>query len=202
MAVRGKKGAREDPSFRDLKAEYYPVQRQIQLANGASTTNSLIDVGKNLSVVNHRLYRQGKTYQVKIDIDNRGDAAVGPAQYEVYALADTWYVQKAWQLARATYLQATAGERAVMSSSKIARWEDFRVSAGVSSTNDMLPYQYSPALAGARNTDGEFLVSEIVLEDGATERSFTWSNSPAASEFGILKEYDKSGNTNKHPTRS
>ena len=143
MAVRGKKGAREDPSYRDLKAEYYPVQRQIQLANGASTTNSLIDVGKNLSVVNHRLYRQGKTYQVKIDIDNRGDAAVGPAQYEVYALADTWYVQKAWQLARATYLQATAGERAVMSPSKIARWEDFRVSAGVSSTNDMLPYPVS-----------------------------------------------------------
>ena len=199
MAVRAKKGAGRDPTYRSLKADYYPVQRQIQLSNTASTTNSVCDVGKMLSVINHRLYRQGKTYQVKVDLDNRADAAVGPAQYEIYVLADTWFHQKAWQLARATYLTATAGERASMSASKIARWEDFRVSAGVSSANDMVPATYSTALTLGNNTSGEFVTSQIVLADGSTTKTFTWGT-PGASQFGIIGEYNKSGDSAKTPT--
>lgn len=199
MAVRGKKSAKRDPSYRDLKAEYYPVQRQIQLSNTAQTTNSLVDVGRCLSTVNHRLYRQGKTYQVKIDMDNRADGAVGPAQYEIYALMDTWYIQKAWQLARATYLTATAGERGTMSASKVARWEDFRVNGGVTSANEMVPHQYNAALTGSNRTAGEFVTSQIIMTDGTTAKSFTWSLSPSAAEFSILGEYNKSGDTFKSP---
>lgn len=202
MATRGKKSSKKDPSFRDMKAEYYPVQRQVQLATGSQGTKYLLDVGRQLSVVNHRLYRQGKTYQVKIDIDNRADVLAGPAQYDVYALTDTWYVQKAWQLARAQYLRNTADERSNMSQQQIARWEDFRVNAGVSGATTIVPYQYSPALAGAANTDGEFVATEVVLEDGTTVRSFTWGNSPSASEFSMLQEYDKSGDTDAQPSTS
>lgn len=197
--ARGKKAPARDSSYRKLQADYYPVQRQIQLSNTAQTINSVCDVGKMLSVVNHRLYRQGKTYQCKIDLDNRTDVAVGPAQYEIYALADTWFHQKAWQLARATYMTATAGERASMSASKIARWEDFRVSAGVSGANEMVPATYSTALTLGNNTSGEFVASQIVLQDGTSTRTFTWG-SPGASQFGILREYSKSGDTDKTPT--
>lgn len=196
--VRAKKSSDNDPSYRTLKADYYPVQRVVNLATSAQGTVYKLDVGRVLSNVNHRLYRQGKTYQVKIDIENRPDANLGPAQYEVWALVDTWYVQKAWQLARATYLAATADERAVMSKQKIARWEDFRVTHGVSGT-DVLPYRYSEALAGAVDTTGEYSTSEITLADGTTQRTFTWGSSPSASEFAILQEYDKQGNTDFAP---
>ncbi len=197
--ARAKKKPDADSSFRDMKAEYYPVQRQVNLATSAAGTTYLVDVGRQLSVTNHRLYRQGKTYQVKIDLDNREDAAAGPAQYDVYALVDTWYVQKAWQLARATYLRATADERAVMTSQKISRWEDFRVTAGVSSTL-VYPYRYSESLAGAADTDGDFNASRITLADGSTQRNFTWGSTPTVSEFSILQEYDKSGNTDNSPS--
>jgi hypothetical protein len=203
MAVRGKKKAKDDPSYRNLKAEYYPVQRQVNLGSSGNSTRMIVDVGRVLSTVNHRLYRQGKTYQVKIDLDNRPDAAAGAAQFDVYALADTWYVQKAWQLARATYLRATADEREKMSSQQIARWEDFRVNAGVSTgAVNVVPYQYSETLAGALNTDGEFDASEITLADGTTQRTFTWGSTPSASEYSILQEYDKSGDTDLAPSTS
>lgn len=200
MAIRGKKKSTKDPSFRDLKAEYFPVQRQVQLATTGASGRYNLDVARQLSVCNHRLYRQGKTYQIKIDLDNRADVAAGPAQYDVYALTDTWYVQKAWQLARAQYLRTTADERANMSRQQIARWEDFRVNSGVGSAAVIVPHQYSPTLTGVDNTDGEFGSSIITLEDGTTQRSFTWGNAPSASEYGILLEYDKSGNTDNSPS--
>lgn len=198
--VRAKKSQKNDPSYRTLKADYFPVQRTVNLATGAQGTVFLCDVAANLSTVNHRLYRQGKTYKVKLDIENRVNTDVGPSQYEVWALADTWYIQKAWQEARATYLRSTADEREVMSKQKIARWEDFRVTAGVTSTTSVVPYQYSESLAGAVNTDGEFSTSEITLADGTTQRSFTWGSTPSSSEFAILQEYDKAGATDGSPS--
>ncbi len=201
--TRAKRSAKRDPSYRKLIADYYPVQRQVQLATAADPAGNpmVLDVARQLSVVNHRLYRQGKTYQVKIDLDNR-EAATGAAQFEVYALCDTWYVQKAWQLARARYLMNTADERAVMSEQQIARWEDFRVTAGISPAATIVPYRYNPSLSGAVDTSGEFLDTEITLADGTTSRSFTWGNAPSASEFGILLEYDKSGGTDPSPATS
>jgi hypothetical protein len=199
MAQRAKKNAKTDPSYRSLKADYYPVQRTVNLGTAAAGTTYVMDVARQLSVVNHRLYRQGKTYQVKVDIENRENTGSGPAQYEVWALTDTWYVQKAWQFARAAYLRASADERQFMSGQKIARWEDLRVTSGVSGT-DVVPYQYSESLAGAANTDGEFSNSRITLADGTTQRTFTWGSTPSASEFSILQEYDKSGDTDLAPS--
>jgi hypothetical protein len=198
MAVRVKKGKGKDSSFRDMKADYYPVQRQVNLAGNSAGTVHVLDVGRTLSVCNHRLYRQGKTYQLKIDIDNRANATSGPAQYEVYALADTWYVQKAWQLARATYLTATAGERSMMSKQKIARWEDFRVTAGVAGVT-ILPKQYSESLGSANNASGEFQNTAMTLADGSTTRTFTWGSTPSASEWSMLQEYDTAGSTDDSP---
>lgn len=197
--VRAKRSKNDDPSYRTLKADYYPVQRTVNLGSDSQASLFVLDTARALSAVNHRLYRQGKTYQVKIDIENRSNSAAGASQYEVWALTDTWYVQKAWQEARATYLRATADEREVMSKQKIARWEDFRVTSGVSGT-DVLPYQYSEALAGATNSNGEFVASEITLADGATQRTFTWGSTPSASEFAILQEYDKAGATDGSPS--
>jgi hypothetical protein len=195
--VRAKKGADNDPSYHKLKADYYPVQRSMDLRSTATQSDYyVIDVARNLSVQNHRLYRQGKTYSVKVDLE------VGHpgTQYNVFALVDTWYVQKAWQLARARYLENTAAERAVLSKQQIARWEDFRVDAGLSgATGFLLPAPYSNGMASAADTDGEFMLSQITLADGTTTKNFHWSTS-TGSNFGLLDEYDKSGGTNPAPS--
>ena len=192
--VRAKKGANNDPSYHTLKADYYPVQRMINLRSSATEVDYYpLDVSRCLSVVNHRLYRQGKTYSVKIDCD-----AGGAAKFDIFALVDTWYIQKAWQLARAAYLRATADERAVMSKQQIARWEDFRIAEGLNVAGKLLPNRYSTGLAGAADNSGEFLNSLITLADGTSTRSFTWG-SATASALSVLAEFDKSGDTNSSP---
>ena len=197
MAVRGKKSKQQDPSYRTLKSDYYPVQRRITLDTAVTNADYYTcDVGRQLSVVNHRLYRQGKTYQVKIDMDPK---EAGPnTRYEIYALVDTWYVQKAWQLARAVYLENTAAERGVMSQQQIARWEDFRVSSGLSLGGDVVPARYSSSIARAADTAGEFDLSEITLADGTSKRFFTWG-ATAGNNLGILEEYNKTGRTQTSP---
>lgn len=194
--VRGKKTPKNDPSYRTLKADYYPVQRMMPLRSSATETDYYtLDVARNLSVVNHRLYRQGKTYSVKVDCDPGGAVA-----FDVFALVDTWYVQKAWQLARATYMRSTADERAVMNQQQIARWEDFRVASGLSgSTGLLLPARYSNGLASTADTAGEFELSEIINSAGAAG-SFRWSSTSGSSIYGILEEYDKSGDTDASPS--
>lgn len=195
--VRGKKGANTDPSYRKLKADYYPVQRSMDLRSTATEVDYyVIDVARNLSVQNHRLYRQGKTYQVKVDLEP-GHLTT---QYNVFALVDTWYVQKAWQLARARYLENSAAERAVMSKQQIARWEDFRVDAGLSAGGGfLLPAPYSNGMASAADTAGEFNLTQITMADGTTTKTFHWAPS-TISAFGILDEYDKSGGTDVAPS--
>lgn len=196
--VRAKKGANNDPSYRTLKADYYPVQRGMDLRSSATEVDYyVLDVARNLSVANHRLYRQGKTYSVKVDLD----PGHMTTQYNVFALADTWYVQKAWQLARARYLENVSAERAVMSKQQIARWEDFRVEAGLSGHTGglLLPAPYSNGMASSADTDGEFELTELTLADGTTKKGFHWAPT-TLSRFGLLDEYDKSGDTDSSPS--
>lgn len=191
MAQRAKKHVSKDPSFRNMKADYYPAQRSVQLGSTTDAApHKLVDVGRILSVVNHRLYRQGKTYQVKLDLDTESNAG----KYTVWALVDTWYIQKAWQLARATYEKSMADERAQMGPTMAARWEDFRVNAGIPGVQNATPYRYNSSLVGAQDTDGEFNATRITLSDGTTQRFFSWG-STGGSDLGMLEEYDKLDNT-------
>ena len=194
---RAKKNQSNDPSFRTMKADYYPVQRTINLRSSSTEVDYyVLDVGRNLSAMNHRLYRQGKTYSVKVDLDPGHMAAT----YDVYALVDTWYIQKAWQLARATYLQNMSEERGILTKGQVARWEDFRVSAGLSghAGGELVPARFSNGLASAADTGGEFALSEITLPDGSTTRTFRWAGTGGAF-LGILAEYDKTGDTQTTP---
>ena len=195
MATRQKKRPSKDPTFENLKADYYPVQRIINIGSAGSVVGQLqyCDVSRMLSVVNHRLYRQGKTYECKVDlaVESGGGA---PTQIDVFALRDTWMTQKAWQLARATYEKSMAQERTQVTNGG-ARWEDFRVSSGVSGVHTMQPFTYDVgSVVGAPDNAGEFFGSQIVLADGTTARTFSWG-ATTGSSLGILEEYDKSGDT-------
>ena len=94
--ARMKKSRKKDPSYRTEGKSRYPVERTFQvLCPNASEV--LVDVGKALSAINHRLYRQGKLYTVKLEM-----ATVMPPGYAVTIkrLPNTWWMQKAWHLAK------------------------------------------------------------------------------------------------------
>lgn len=190
-----KKNVADDPSYRKMKADYYPVQRTFELATAGTCDHMLCDVGQVLSRTNHRLYRQGKTYSIKLDLSTTATAGT----YTVYALVDTWYLMKAWQMARATYLKATAEERKQMGTST-ARWEDFRVNAGLTLANVSLGYPrfYDRGGTAGNITAGEFVNSKIYREDTGAAMEFSVGLTDALA-YGIIDEYAQANNTDQDP---
>ena len=174
------------------KSKHYPVVTKSPLSSGAAA-NTLVDTARNLSVLNRRLYRYGRNYEVKIDL--RNDFA---GQVEVFALRDDWAVQKAFQVAYQQYLDNTIDEREHVASGQVARWEDFRIRDGLTlAKNDARPVMHTPAGAASVLTSGEFIFSKV--EDAAgVQRTFTWG-AGAADRYGILEEYDKMGSAQTTP---
>ncbi len=182
--------ARRKPSKR------YPVQRKISLASPSPVAaNSFVDVAAALSQTNHRLYRQGRYYECSITIDSNVE---NDTTVDVYALADTWMVQKAWQMAKDAFDESNA-EELEMLNGRIARWNDFRVELGLTGFGGLEANNFlKGTLASTPFTVGEFQNSQVVDQAGTT-RTFSWGD-PTAAKYSIIEEYDASGNTNWDPT--
>ena len=109
MASQGhkKKAMKKDPSFTKKKPlTYLPVQRKLHLGvdTGSASTTAQFDSGRLLSQTNHRLYRYGKRYTQKVDVD---PSFLNPGTtIDVWALMDTWYVQKAFEEAKIVFHRA------------------------------------------------------------------------------------------------
>ena len=176
------------------KSKHYPVVKGSPILSGAAA-NTLVDSARNLSVLNRRLYRFGRYYEMKVDVKPH----YAGAPFEVYVLRDDWAVQKAFQMAYQQYLDVTADERERMSPDQIARWEDFRVEHGLSiSINSAVPVLLSPSGGPTTLSGGEFQDS-TTIDAAGTRRTFTWG-SPSATQWGILQEYDKYANAPTSPT--
>ena len=173
--------------------KHYPVVRTAELSGTVENTAlRILQVDRELSKLNRRLYRMGRYYQTKIDMRPTGDGL-----FEVYALRDDWAVQKAFQLAYANYVKNTAEERSNMSKSQIARWADFRVAPGASGAL-LLSKLHAPDTTGQILNTGEFELANVVDQAGAT-RTFTWASSPTSSEYSLLNEYDRAGDAQGSP---
>lgn len=175
---------------------HYPVVRSAELGSVAETAAvRILDTARALSVMNRRLYRYARVYPVKIDKD------VGPGTVEVFALRDDWAVHQGMKMAYKQYLQNTADERERLGK-QVARWEDFRVDDGVSAVNNpLLPKFQDDTFAGGGTllSAGEFDLS-VTVDQAGSQRTFTWATTPGATEWGVLHEYDKSGNAQNSPS--
>lgn len=183
------------------KTSHYPVVLGTDLDDVATTgTNKILRVDRELSKQNHRLYRMARYYQVKIDM---APIDVADQNVGVYVLADSWTLQQAVKMAWKQYQENTSEERAKLAGGQLARWADFRVDDGVeiggAAPDEMVSRRYTEAIGGANYTAGEFELAKVVDSAGTT-RTFTLSNTPTATEFGILNEYDASGNAQNIPS--
>ena len=178
------------------KKNHYPVQRKMRLAELSPQSNNatmLIDTMSELSKVNHRLYRQSRVPMVKVEID--ADLPTGSI-VDVYALSDTWMNMKAYQMAKETYDANSAEERAYLSKTNVGRWNDFRVKPGISAAtmNAVVEGDGSSTIL----TSGDFSSSEVTDASGVTH-TFRWIGS-SVTEFNIIDEYDRTGDTQQTPT--
>ena len=174
----------------------YPCQKQISIAQppGPAAANVTIDVPAVLSQVNHRLYRQSRYYECSLTIDSNVEDGT---TVDVYALMDTWWTQKALQLAKKAWDESNAEEKAMLNG-KVSRWNDFRVEPGLSGFGGTLANQFSrSSLAAAPFTAGEFDPSLVVDQDGLS-RTFTWG-APDPTTYSLFDEYNRTGNTSSDP---
>ena len=178
--------------------KHYPVVRTMTLSEPTPSVGSLsrvVDVGRCLSQANRRLYRQGRYYEAKIDLEADTGQTI-----EVYALRDDWAVQKGFQLAYAQYLKNSQEEMAAMGENRIARWSDFRVYHGQPAGVPFVgPVFYEGATGVELVNQGEFQDTQVTLADG-TEKRFTWGSAGSLSQYSILEEYDKVGNAQGDPS--
>jgi hypothetical protein len=179
--------------------QHYPVQRRFDLK--LDTTNkNLIHADQILSQDNHRLYRQGRVYSVKIDLQPLAEGA--ETDLKVYALADTWYIRKAWQEAKMQFDMATHDEKVRIGSNNLARWRDFRVHIEDVTVNTVQHIIYDAAQNSTNqvNGDGEYTYPSLEGNDGDASRVFSFGGATDATQFGMIKEYSDLGNTNRSPS--
>lgn len=199
-----KKKIGSDPSYRKKKPlGYFPVVRKMEIAMqggiGPSPT-AWGDAGSMLSRINNRLYRYGKMYDLKIDASA---ALTAGTTVEIYALANTWYVQKAFEEAKAVYDQAYENEMDNINETNIGRWRDFRARtkdiqsfSGIYSA--CYPVTNDVNTASGAITAGSFIDS-LVEDTTGISRTFTWDLAVTANSYGIMTEYDLAGNQTRSP---
>lgn len=177
--------------------KHYPVQKRLNVAQAAGPVANigLIYTPRRLSQINHRLYRDSRTYTCSVSIDaNLSDATT----VDVYALADTWYLKGALKLAKSAW-DASNAEEIAMNNGHLARWSDFRIDGGIAGAADLNAVQFNQTSLGASQfLDGEFDLSAVVDQTGLN-RVFTLGT-PSAGEYNIFDEYDRQPGTNTDPT--
>lgn len=196
-----RKSMKNDPSFRKTrKLDFFPIQRKIPIGNnvGPASTVGLVDAGRLLSASNHRLYRYGKRYEMKVDADI---SLFAPGNsITVWALADTWAIQKAYEEAKLVFDKAYINERENLSKDARARWFDFRANMGVTGDTMVPVFSEDPITSSLTYMTGGEFASSIVEDQAGVTRAFSWSPATSASTYSIPAEYNLSGNTSTSPT--
>ena len=170
------------------------AQKCFKMAVDFSGNQHKILVDKVLSTVNHRLYRQGRTYKATVKVEPDFQGVV-----HLFTLSHTWKMRAAYRLAKRKWLQATKDERKQLGKRGIAKWYDFRVGDGLTGWGEMkpivwdsslTPQLYNPYFGG----NAEYGYTDIADETGVQWDFLVGDGSAAANSFGLVEELDESSN--------
>nr|AGA18248.1 hypothetical protein [uncultured marine virus] len=155
-----------------------------------------IDIPASLSVMNNRLYRQGKVYQAKLDLNPKVALDNSGVTFRVFTLANNWRTHGAWKLAKEKYDAKYADEMEDIRVSQRAKWRDFRVGDGMVGIQELRPAFADDNAAALTSFDrlsgGSFPFSQVVDKTGVT-RGFTWAQTGLATTYSLVDEYEAGG---------
>ncbi len=99
------------------------------LQYGVTTGVTYLDLARDLSAINRRLYKQGMQYAVShIDFEFNENADAVPFTVMTAAVAgDTWVVHNAWKKGKAHWDAQQRRTRRLIGASAKPTWEDFKV---------------------------------------------------------------------------
>lgn len=175
-----------------------PVQRKYVIGTDldASMGYAQFEVGRTLSELNTRMYRQGKMYRARLHTTAEALAEAGGLELEVFVLSNNWFNRGAWRAAYDSYRKATKDERAALRGSQIALWEDFKVDHGLGSNFKRLDAGVS-ATPGTQQPiyldGGDHNLSKVTQEVGGVTYQYAWNPTGTGSSLSIPLEFAKSG---------
>ncbi|AJP36408.1 putative capsid protein [Avon-Heathcote Estuary associated circular virus 12] len=170
---------------------------------------AVMDTAYCLSKLNHRLYRQGRAYTVRVEANQ--DSFGSTESIEVFALMPTWYLRSAWRMPKKAYDEAMADELASLNPENVARWRDFRVGSGITLTGTTDALEFGGAVPNLWQLDetgvapvrtpftaGEYNLSYAHNLDTGVNMQW-WLKGGDATHFGVFEEYSKSRNESASP---
>ena len=160
---------------------------------------SYIDLAKDLSIVNRRLYRQGMTYVIQ-DVQlaqSAGLQASDLTQISFSTAGNSWIVHNAWKKGFAAWREQT---REFTDATGIlpGKWNDFKIYLDDAHEDGTTLAPYAGD-AGAYET-GEWEYAKLVFDDDGTERelkmhligSSNLADTNEESGIGLIHEYARS----------
>ena len=171
-----------------------------QLVYQVPDGTSYIDLAKDLSKVNRRLYRQGYTYVVQ-DIQVGVPAGLRSSDIQTFSFStcgNSWIVHNAWKKGFRTW-QKMQNEYLDGDGARLkGKWADFKIYLDDSQAGGTTLEPY--AGDGAVYTAGEWIMSNFVYDDAGTARSpsiHMIGSTTADSAVGLIEAY---GNSRNYPT--
>ncbi|MDB4442821.1 hypothetical protein N9219_05320 [bacterium] len=186
-----------------------PAQRYLRynLTNSGSPgteTSHYIDLARDLSRVNRRLYRQGRMYHIKrITVLSSNTVAIanppsGAGAISVSTVPDTWVSREAWKRGFQTFTRMNKVATEQTSGDISGTWADFKVYMSLDMKNGTM---LTPRDNGNNNYNaGEWAYSQMVTPDGTTtadefELTMLGDHNGAAGSrntVGLIKSYGES----------
>ena len=175
-----------------------PAVTQIAYALPAGT--SYVDLAKDLSMINRRLYRSGMVYAVQ---DIQLVVSAGTKQTDIIHVTfetsgNSWIVHNAWKKGFRAWRNQVNELKQGLGSNIEGKWADFKVYLDDSMEDGTI---LTPVAGdGAAYQTGEWKHSKLVFDDDGTEREFKMhligssnlTDTNEESGIGLITEYGKS----------
>ena len=170
--------------------------------NAGTETSHYVDLAKDLSALNRRLYRQGREYYVrKITVTSRNtdNPPVG-ASISVSTCPDSWVARNAWKRGFRTWTQMNKEAAGQTSGIMQGTWADFKVYL----SDDMRTGTVLEPKDNGGNTpraaDSEWIYSKLVTSEGTTTHDEFLlhlmgdhvGSSGSRTTVGLIKSYGES----------
>jgi len=193
---------------RSAKKTMVPAVRYLRydITNSGNTNTEVstyIDLAKDLSAINRRLYRQGRKYHVKrISITSKNTNQLNPGQsagrISVSTCPESWVSQMAWRRGMKVWMDKNKEASRLLASDISSTWSDFKVYL---SDDHRTGTVATPIDNGGNAVNaGEWTYSKIVTPDGTTSDDHFFMhllgdhNGGAGSRVsvGLIKSYGES----------
>lgn len=176
--------------------------------SGTGVTELMIDVPRILSMANHRFYRQGHDYRVRITMQPQADH---PEPYIVSCIAPTWWNRSAYNMGKKMWIRQVRAACRLQPKQPLPKWLDFRVymyygqpsvsypSVMTFLEGDSLPTLRSLALAGMSGTinddaapsaSAEFPASVLVDQSSNTYELYMFGDSDTSTNYYYSLQYE------------